>query len=247
MRHLVLVASLLLSAACAPAIAPHMAAGARVPLANTGRAKVVFLWPDNSCERGGYYTVATEAGRFVGNVYTGTRLEAELDAGTTDFVAFNPLVEEATGHQSSADVATLHADLEPGRTYFVRLAFGEWDERGPVRPWRSANGQRQMCPTNEAALVALTPQSLEWNELRGWLDDLDPVRASGTAGETWLRADPLTLETHVALAHQREHRYWPNARALATLQADDGVHVITDPAQARGLAGKNVATLLLRP
>lgn len=250
MRCILALTMLLGLSACAPAIPPHMSRGERVPLVTAERAKVVFLWPDNSCERGGYYTVATDRGRFVGNLYTGTRLEAELEPGPVNFFAFNPLVEEATGQQTSAEVATLRAELEPGRTYFVRFAFGEWNERGPVRPhWLMTRaGARQYCSTHEAALIALTPAQPEWERLREWLDDLEPLRSTGGAGDQWLRADPLTVETHLALARQREHRYWPAARALATLRATDGVHVVTEASPSvarRDRNGQNIATLTL--
>lgn len=220
---------LLAASGCATPLAPHMVVAARVPTATATHAKVVFLWPENSCERGGYYTVATRDGRFLGNVYPDTRLEAELEPGTYDFMAFNPLVEEAEGRALAADVAPLHAELLPNRSYFVRFAFGEWDARGPVRPFiaRTRSGMvYTLCPTHEAALIALTPSSPEWPHLREWLDELPPRRATGSGGDAWLHEDPLTVESHRALAAAREHRLLPVARARATLRASDGVHVI---------------------
>lgn len=239
MRHALLALVAVASVACVPPpIAPHMQAAGRVPLAKSGRAKVVFLWAENSCERGGFYTVATRDGRFLGNLYADTRLETELPPGPVDFMAFNPLVEEAEGGATSADVAPLHAELAADRTYFVRFAFGEWDERGPVGPRiaRSRGGMvHVLCPTNEAALIALTPRSPEWPQLRDWLDELDPVRSHGAQGDAWLREDPDTLDTHRALVATRERRLHPIARQRATLLPTDGVHVITGVgALARG-------------
>ena len=44
-------------------------------------ATVVFLWPSTSCDPGGYYTLATTDGRFVGNVSVGKQLRAALAPG----------------------------------------------------------------------------------------------------------------------------------------------------------------------
>jgi hypothetical protein len=191
---------------------------------------VVFLWPPSSCEPGGYYTVATEDGRFVGNVASGTRLEADLEPGAKTFVAWNPPLVDATGTASRSYVGILRATVAEGRTYFIRLAFGEWDERGPREIFTSnpKGGNIRRACTTSVALIALRPNSEDWPSLRGWLDDLFPIAAERTTGQMALEDDPSTLLTYRELAELRYLRMTPHARSLATLEPGTGVVLVPE-------------------
>lgn len=222
MRPLPLLVALLLCQC--DALPPHVQPAAPVPSAPPGAAKVVFLRPANSCEVGGYYTVATTTGRFLGNLYSQMRLEAELPPGSVRFVAWNAEVQPAGGSWGAEDVAVAEAQLEAGRTYFLRLAFGEWNLRGPVGPvrWSLPNTLyvRSICPNGDAALIAVRPGTKEWGALPGWLDDLAPVR--GVARP--LDAAPFAEKAR--LAEARLELLLPAARVLATVRANDGVRIV---------------------
>lgn len=210
----------------------------KVPIASTGKSKLVFLWPENLCDRPGYYTLATTDGRFLGNLYRGTRLEAEVDPGKLSLVAFNLPMEASTGTRTELDVGTLRGEVEADRTYFVRLSFGEWDHRGVAgsSPPRihTRTAARHMCRNDEVTLAVLSPRAQEWPQLRGWLDELDSVRSQGVAGDAWLQADPDVMETHAALASARDRRLRGAAVEITTVRTHDGVRVIHGGAGASG-------------
>lgn len=230
----VLLAAVLVLSGCVGGPPPHTEPTAPIPTNAAGSAKVVFLWPGDNCEAGGYYTVATSSGRFIGNVGRGTRLEADVPEGAFTFVAWNPLREESSTNVTSANVAVMRAEIHAGRTYFVRLAFGEWDEQGPrvryggdVAPADRRRGTTyRVCVSSDAALFAVAPGGAEWGELRDWLDALQPVTSRTLAsGQAWLDAEPLALPDHRALAERHWLRMSGDARRIATLVPQDGVRV----------------------
>ncbi len=212
---------------CATVLPPHMQPAAPIPSAPAGVAKVVFLRPANSCEVGGYFTVATTGGRFLGNVYSEMRLEAELPPGPARFIAWNAEVTPTSGTWSAKDVAVAEAQLEAGRTYFLRLAFGEWDERGPVEPvrWSLPNTiyVRSICPNADAALLTVRPGTKQWRALSQWLDDLTPVRS------VTLTKPIASFAEKVRLGEARLELMLPEARPLATVLPSDGVRVAGPP------------------
>ncbi len=136
---------------------------------------------------------------------------------------------------SVATIPVLHADLREGRTYYVRMLFGEWDDRGPLqhglRPGSALlNGMpysKRACAkvpqTVTSAMVALSPAAASGEtSLRG-------PRASPTwcrtalTGQAWLDANRAALESHVAVAEARFEELRPDAKRLATLPGpDDG-------------------------
>jgi len=221
-------AALAMVACTGGGLPPHSEPTAPIPQNAAGSAKVVFLWPGDNCEPGGYYTVATASGMFLGNVGRGTRLEANVSEGTFTFLAWNPLREESSLTVTSSNVAVLRAEVHAGRTYFVRLAFGEWDEHGPrVRyggDFRRRGTDYRVCVSADAALFAVTPGGEEWTALHDWLDALTPV-APAASGQAWLASEPLVLPDHRVLAERRWLRMTAEARAIATLSPRDGVRV----------------------
>ena len=211
---------------CEGVLPPHVQPAAAVPSAPPGAAKVVFLRPANSCEVGGYYTLATTQGRFLGNLYTEMRLEADLPPGAVRFVAWNAEAPPANGTWAAKDVAVAEAHLEAGRTYFLRFGFGEWNVRGPVGPVRWVLPHtayvRSICPNGEAALLAVRPGTKEWQVLPRWLDDLTPVRSLAPTAPL----DPGLFAEKVQLASARLELLLPDARALATVRPGDGVRIV---------------------
>jgi hypothetical protein len=185
------------------------------------RALVVFVWPRSTCDPGGYYTLATDDGRFVGNVSDGTILRASLSPGELTIVGWNPLQEESTGGALDEAVPVLHARLAAGRTYYVRMAFGEWSARGPVDVYAVRTGRRLcfrrsgLSPTS--AMVALTPDTQEWAELAGWRSELAWV-APDPAGQGWLDTHRDVLASHIAVGARRFARFRDDARRMATIE-----------------------------
>ena len=198
------------------------------------QASVVFLWPVTSCDPAGYLTLATTDGRFLGNISRGSRLEVAIPAGESTLVAWNGVMEAATGWMSAATVPVLHADLREGRTYYVRILFGEWDARGPtegvhdqtrvVRARSSLRSRRCTAVpwSTTGAMVALSPTLEGWNEIPEWMEELDATLPDRAAGQAWLDGDRALVETHGAVGEERFARLRPEAKRLATLEPFDG-------------------------
>jgi hypothetical protein len=220
------------SVACAAYHPPFTAASRAGVPADPRMATVVFLWPATSCDPAGYFTLATSTGRFVGNVSPGKQLRAELPAGEYLLVGWNDVMEGASGTVSVATVPVLHATIMEGRTYFVRMAFGEWDETGPRQrvtfqrgSINSANRCLALGPAESttSAMVAVTPASGSWAELPGWTEELEVTVADRAAGQAWLDATPEVLGVHRAVAEARYAGLRPRARQMATVGEGDGV------------------------
>jgi hypothetical protein len=189
--------------------------------ADADRALVVFVWSRSTCDPGGYYTLATDDGRFLGNVSGGTILRASLPPGEFAIVGWNQLQEESSGGIPDEVVPVLHARLAAGRTYYVRMAFGEWNARGPVDVFAPRTARR-LCFRREglsptSAMVALTPDTQEWSELPGWRGGLAWV-APDPRGQGWLDAHRDVLASHAAVGARRFARLRDDARRMATIE-----------------------------
>lgn len=213
---------LLGAAACGPSLPPftHPSSAAGVA-AEADHALVVFVWPRSSCDPGGYYSLATDDGRFVGNVSDGTILRASLPPGEFTIVGWNPQQEESSGGILEEVVPVLRAHLVAGRTYYVRMAFGEWGPRGPVDVF-AVRTARRLCFRREglsptSAMVALTPDTQEWAALPEWRGELAWV-APDPAGQGWLDAHRDVLAFHVAVGARRFARLREDARRMATIE-----------------------------
>jgi hypothetical protein len=186
----------------------------------------VFLWPSTSCDPGGYYTLVTADGRFVGNVAAGTQLRAIVPSGEYTLLGWNASREEAQGPTNKGSVPVLHARLLEGRTYYVRMVFGEWDDRGPVEVFGSRSAMPLcMAPDHNmsSAMVKLTPASALWKELPTWTADLEAVVPDNAQGQAWLNNNRDVVGSHRELAEGRFEGFRPVARRMATIEADDGV------------------------
>ena len=220
--------------ACA-AYRPPFTQGGPVAPSAPGEATVVFLWPMTSCDPAGYFTVATAGGRFVGNVARGTQLRASLPAGATTFLAWNADIEGTAGASSRETVPVLQADLREGRTYYVRMALGEWEADGPPLPGMragtivtrgrtyTANHCIEVPQSMTSAMIALSPRADAWKELPAWTSHLALLTPDSAAGQAWLDAQREVLAYHVSVAVDRYAGLRPAARKLATMAAEDGV------------------------
>jgi hypothetical protein len=185
----------------------------------------VFLWPSTSCDPGGYYTLATVDGRFLGNVSASTQLRAVLPPGQYTILGWNESREDAQ-HAVVGSVPVLHATLAEGLTYFVYMSFGEWDDAGPhqVFAWRSA---RRLCfaPDHHvtAAMVTLNPASNLWDEVPTWTAELETIAPDQAAGQAWLDRSRDALASHRDIAVGRFEGLRPRAKRMATLEVTDGM------------------------
>ncbi len=190
---------------------------------------MVFLWPSLGCDPGGYYTLATTAGVFLGNISAGTQLRVQLPAGDYTVMGWNTLQEEAVGEWSEEPVPVLRARIAPGRRYYVRLGFGEWDRRGPpAPPFKSAQTPLRYCimvpgMVMTSALLTMKPASQYWSELPAWMAALRTAVPDRAAGQAWLDGHGDQLQAHRALAELRLQGLRPTALKLATLAVDDGI------------------------
>ncbi|HEX8792181.1 MAG TPA: hypothetical protein VF765_14605 [Polyangiaceae bacterium] len=212
---------LLGAAACGAASLPPFTQPSNGAGADSDRALVVFVWPHSTCDPGGYYTLATDDGRFVGNVSAGTNLRASLPAGEYTIVGWDPPQEESNGGALEEAVPVLRAHLAAGRTYYVRMAFGEWGPRGPVDVYAVRTG-RAICFRREgmsptSAMVALTPDAREWSQLPEWRRE-HAWAAPDPAGQGWLDTHRDVLAAHVAVGTRRFALLREDARRMATIE-----------------------------
>ncbi len=222
MRTPTLVASAIFlgAAGCATSLPPYTHAASEAG-ADANQAVVLFVWPRSTCDPGGYYTLATGDGRFIGNVSDGTILRATLPPGDYSVVGWNELQEESGGGISDEVVPVLQAHLAAGSTYYVRMAFGEWGPRGPADVYAVRTGRR-LCFRREglsptSAMVALTPSTADWAQLPEWRAKLAWV-ATDPAGQAWLDAHRDLLAPHVAVGAGRFARLRDDARRMATIE-----------------------------
>jgi hypothetical protein len=195
------------------------------------QATVVFLWPETSCDPGGYYTLVTREGRFVGNVAAGTQLRAELPAGETTIVGWNEVQEEIGGPGNGSTIPVLRGRLAEGRTYYVQMLFGEWDERGPRDAWWGLVGRgprMRAClrigpEGTTSAMERLVPSSRDWREIPRWLAKLEPIAPERGAGQAWVDAQGDALRRHIVQGEERYEGLKPDAREMATVAESDGV------------------------
>jgi hypothetical protein len=222
----VLVGWAVLLASCAAYRPPFVQASSASGPADAHQATLVFLWPVTSCDPGGYYTLATTDGRFVGTVSAGKQLRAEVPPGSFTVVAWNDQEEQARGAMNKGAVSVLRATLSEGRTYYVRMAFGEWDNKGP-RDVYAVRSAKRLCIAPDhvmtSAMVALTPASEAWKDLSAWTADLDALAPDRAAGQAWLDGNRGVVESHREIGEGRFEGLRPEARKMATLEAEDGV------------------------
>jgi hypothetical protein len=220
--------------ACTPYYPPFTnvagTTGASSGEADPRQATIVFLWPSTSCDPGGYYTLVTTGGRFIGNIGSGTQLRAEVPAGDTTIIGWNQVQEEAGGPGHISTVPVLRAQLAAGRTYYVRMLFGEWDSRGPRAVWRGSRSlaRYRLCvgyghESTSSAMEIVTPASKSWRDVPDWSAKLEPITPDLAPGQAWVDGQGEALGLHIAQGEERYERLRPEARRMATVEAGDGV------------------------
>jgi hypothetical protein len=145
-------------------------------------------------------------------------------------------METVTGQVRPGVVPVLTARIAAGRTYYVRVLLGEWDDQGPppagLRPGSIVVNRayyysgRRCIETTEgmtSAMATVAPSSAAWALLPGWTAKLDVLEPDRSAGQAWLDAHRAVLEAHREVAELRLGALRPDARRMATVDVDDGV------------------------
>ena len=222
-----LLSTLPVCVACTSGPPPFTRTPGVVASPDPGTATLVVLWPSTSCDPGGYVTLATGDGRFLGNVGVGTQLRTSVSAGETTLVAWNELQEESGAGLEPTTVPVVRATFAQGLTYYVRVAEGEWDEAGPREIVRGRYGTHVCLMTPgramSSALVAVTASTPPSTQLAAWTAELRAIVPDREAGQAWLDARREVVRAHRLLALERYDRLRPAARRLATLEPGDGV------------------------
>jgi hypothetical protein len=228
--RILLLCSALVTSACGAYRPPFTQASTANAQPDAHQATLVFLWPLSSCDPGGYYTLATTDGRFVGNVSAGTQLRAPVPAGEYTIVGWNEQQEQASGAVTRGAVAVLHASVSEGRTYYVRMAFGEWDNRGPreIAGNRFGGGpSNRLCVapgmSMTSAMLALAPASEAWKDVPGWTAELEAIVPDRAAGQAWLDGNRDVLQYHRTVGEGRFAGMLPQAKQMSTVVAEEGV------------------------
>ncbi len=185
-----------LSASCAAYRPPFTEDAKASPKADEHQATLVFLWPTTSCDPGGYVVLATEDGHFLGTLSTGTQLRSVVPAGPISIVGWNDPQEKARGDAVRSAVAVLHGVVGEGRTHYVQLKFGEWDDWGPREQYtaRIAQPGHRSCisPDNSTttAMVTASAASAAWNEVTQEAAELEGLAPDRAAGQGLARREP---------------------------------------------------------
>jgi hypothetical protein len=212
-----------LAIACAPARPPFTQATSAAAPQDPHQATVVFLWPGTSCDTGGYYTLATGDGKFVGNIASGSQLTVSMAPGNYTLLGWSE--SRAADDGSLVGIPVMHATLAEGQKYFVRMAFGEWNDTGPREMHMRRSGQRvcfRVGDVMSSAMIALTPSSEEWSDVPTWTRELQALSSDSAAGQAWLDANRDRVTAHSGLAKTRFEGLKPIAKRLATLGGAEG-------------------------
>jgi hypothetical protein len=221
-----LLATAFLICACSASRPPFTQLDAASVRADPQLATVIFLWPSTSCDPGGYYTLATADGKFIGNVESGTQLRTLLPAGQYTVFGWNEPREEGQAAIVRGMVPVLSAALLGGRTYYVRMAFGEWDDKGPRNVFTVRKAVRVcFAPDHKvtSAFVFLRPNSDLWDEIPTWTRELEAIAPDTASGQSWLDGRREAFTSHLSFAQARFDELRAGAKHMATIEATDGV------------------------
>lgn len=138
-------------------------------------------------------TIFDESGRFLGDAEASSHFMVQVPAGEHMFVVW----AENTG--------PIRAKLAPGRVYFVEVALkpGMWQAR--------------------AHLLAITPRTESWNNLRDWLADTRPTIADQPAGQAYLDERHDDVADRLRRAREALAEMDPEEVDERTLLPNDGV------------------------
>ena len=192
--------------------------------ADPNHATVMVFWPKTSCDAAGYYVIVDGQGRYLTTITAGSRVSIKLDPGSYELAAWNPLREKiASTPRTPLETAVMRATVLAGRSYYVRLAFGEWNLRGPVPAPTMRRTGFKLCANTSPALLAITPDVEDWSHVTGWVQHLPVFEPDQSAGQDWLDSDERDVARHLRTARERWEELRPKAQLAASLCPKDGV------------------------
>jgi hypothetical protein len=155
-------------------------------------ATVVFVRP-SSFGAAVHPTIFDERGRFLGESEASSHFVAEVSPGEHTFVVW----AENTG--------PIHANLAPGRVYFVEVAM----KPGAFQP--------------RAHLLAIAPRTESWASVREWMADTKPTVADHDAGQAYLDTRKEDVAERLHRAAEAFAELDDEERDARTLHPNDGL------------------------
>jgi hypothetical protein len=155
-------------------------------------ATVVFVRP-SSFGAAIHPTIFDERGRFLGDAEPSSHFVAEVAPGEHTFVVW----AENTG--------PIHANLAPGRVYFIEVA---------IKP-----GAFQA----RAHLLAIAPRTESWASVREWMADTKPTVADRDAGQAYLDTRRDDVGERLRRAAEAFAELDDEERDARTLYPNDGI------------------------
>jgi hypothetical protein len=137
-------------------------------------------------------TIIDEKGHFLGDALAETYFVTQVDPGKQMFIAW------------AENTAALTATLEAGKTYYVEVSskMGAFSAR--------------------MHLLALTPRSENWGELRTWLSESKFMQVDQRGGQAYLDERREDVMEKLADAKETLADYDAEELAERTLRAEDG-------------------------
>src|SRR5262249_18473662 len=133
-----------------------------------------------------------ERGRFLGDSLPESYFAVRVPAGEHVFVAW------------AENTAALRASLAPGRTYYVEVASkpGAWSAR--------------------AHLLAITPRSETWKDVRTWLAESTQLGPNEPGGQAYLQSRSEDVAERLRRANEILREYDAKELEERTIRPDDG-------------------------
>jgi hypothetical protein len=137
-------------------------------------------------------TILDETGRFLGEDWGSTYFTAQVTPGDHVFIAW------------AENTAALKATLAAGKTYFVE-----------VEPRMGALSAR-------VHLLAVSPKSPKFAQVRGWMAESQHIVTDETAGQAYLQRRAADVQERIRRAQEALTKYSAEELGERTLGADDG-------------------------
>ena len=169
---------------CAEALPPATTPTAGLPPIRGGEALITFVRPSSPCDTGEYAVIVDSQGRFVADVSSGTRVAVPAPAGSHVYYAWsNVNLINARDPDFLGGVTAVRVRTQPSEESFVLVDT-------PFCQYRFLPSLHQIA-SNPAAQ----------RELKGFLEDTEPVQNDPIAGQREVDARPARLRSYLRLGH----------------------------------------------
>jgi hypothetical protein len=138
-------------------------------------------------------TILDDHGFFMGDSIAGTEFSVALAPGPHLFLSW------------AENTASLSASLLPGRVYYVEVS--------PRMGWWSTRVQ----------LIAVTPRSSNWSEIKTWLSEATQLVPDTAAGQAYLNGRQADVAERIRRARERLGQFDEEELDDRTLRPEDGI------------------------